>query len=245
MVGINPEPVRCGRVLENPTKPKHERNHPMPDWCYNRVSIPDEKDLEYILKPYLKEWVYKNSDEESESFGHCIRSIGLDFNKIIPMPEGIRKTMSDFDDDDIAGRVAFDRRLKRLEKLNLKNYGFKDWYHWSIEHWGTKWNGRPHGFDEDGRELSFSTAWNPPYPVIDQLAKLIDRPVRMRYISEVDTIEFEGLYTAFPNGNSEHLRQVDDGEVGKLITTVRKVVDRPKGFSTGSLKFDGGRGLAA
>ena len=109
----------------------------MPDWCYNRVSIPDEKDLEYILKPYLKEWVYKNSDEESESFGHCIRSIGLDFDKIIPMPEGIRKTMNDSDEDDAASRVAFERRLKRLEKLNLKNHGFKDWYHWSIEHWGT------------------------------------------------------------------------------------------------------------
>jgi hypothetical protein len=67
----------------------------------------------------------------------------------------------------------------------------------------------------------------------------------MRYLSDVDSIEFEGLYTAFPNGNSEHLRQVDNAEIGKLITTVRKVVDRPKGFSTGSLKFDGGRGLAA
>jgi hypothetical protein len=61
----------------------------------------------------------------------------------------------------------------------------------------------------------------------------------MRYLSEVDAVEFEGLYTAFPTGNSEHLRQVKDGEIGKLVTTVCKVVDLPKEFSTGSLRFEG------
>jgi hypothetical protein len=53
-----------------------------------------------------------------------------------------------------------------------------DWYTWSIEHWGTKWNAQPSSGDTivveripNGAEIWFDTAWNPPVPVILELSK--------------------------------------------------------------------------
>ena len=210
----------------------------MSDRCYIRISIPDEQDLEFILRPYLKEWKRKvsRSDDDSDGDFYLCYEVGLDFNKVIPMPEGILKT-KEYGNDDEPIRGARLRTLNKLMKQNLQLHGFEDWYGWSVKHWGTKWNCIPHGFEKGGAILSFSTAWNPPYPIIRQLAKLVDRPVRMRYLSEPGYPEFEGLFTAFPNGDSDHLRR-DEGPAGKLTTTICKVVDCPVGVFNGQLDFD-------
>lgn len=57
---------------------------------------------------------------------------------------------------------------------NQTRYGFKDWYDWSIAHWGTKWNGYDGRIDqeEDGLlKISFCTAWSPPTPVYVKIAE--------------------------------------------------------------------------
>ena len=82
----------------------------------------------------------------------------VDFNKIIPMPDDIYKG---------------DLGPKEREK-----YGTKNWYDWSIEHWGTKWNSWGHkelesiGMVPDENSVYFSTAWSPCTPVIIKLSRL-------------------------------------------------------------------------
>jgi len=58
-----------------------------------------------------------------------------------------------------------------------KKYGAKDWYDWCNMNWGTKWNSSDaecklmeYG-DTSVAQFTFATAWAPPIPVIEELAK--------------------------------------------------------------------------
>lgn len=67
----------------------------------------------------------------------------LDFEKIIPMPKDIYRG--------------------ELGEKERKKYGKKNWYDWSIDNWGTKWNATTDyiNIDDDRISIRFSTAWAP------------------------------------------------------------------------------------
>ena len=55
---------------------------------------------------------------------------------------------------------------------NERKYGHKDWYDWSLENWGTKWDaceGGTHISDYEV-EASFDTAWAPPTPWLEKVS---------------------------------------------------------------------------
>jgi len=85
---------------------------------------------------------------------HGIGSI--DFNKIIPMPEGVY-------------RGDLDHQTRAL-------YGENNWYDWSENHWGTKWGA--YGFDDvqqrrtSENKIVFLTANGAPAPVIQRLSEM-------------------------------------------------------------------------
>ena len=76
--------------------------------------------------------------------------------------------------EQIRKHLKFNLSPKDLEEgkaaiENLEKYGCKDWYSWSIQYWGTKWN----AYDQIEVELGvirFDTAWSTPFPVIRKLA---------------------------------------------------------------------------
>jgi hypothetical protein len=73
-----------------------------------------------------------------------------------------------------AGRIALE---------NEKLYGHRDWYSWSIENWGTKWNTSRTYLSKD--EIVFETAWSNPYPVIFQLSQNFpDLLIKLRFADE-------------------------------------------------------------
>ena len=53
--------------------------------------------------------------------------------------------------------------------FNIKRYGERDWYEWSIENWGTKWNAGDTVVYSD--VIEFQTAWSTPIPVFVELSK--------------------------------------------------------------------------
>ena len=56
-----------------------------------------------------------------------------------------------------------------LGQRELELYGKNNWYDWSWENWGTKWNAC---FAEVyGNSIAFETAWSPCSPVISALAE--------------------------------------------------------------------------
>ncbi len=49
----------------------------------------------------------------------------------------------------------------------------QDWYEWNCAHWGTKWERSEYkvkGLGEEGMEMKFKTAWNPPFELFRYLA---------------------------------------------------------------------------
>lgn len=74
----------------------------------------------------------------------------------------------------------------RIAQQNKIQYGYTDWYHWSIANWGTKWNAgdvtQGH-IGECGFVIYFDTAWSPPVPVIEALiTRFPDADIRLSYM---------------------------------------------------------------
>lgn len=141
----------------------------------------------------------------------------VDFNTLIPMPEGLHKAISDGYADFVhlvfglvdlspppmpdgpsrlfspGGMAAATAQLKlsnvirsikggglakctdeqfenvMLMMRNQRQHGATTWYEWALEKWGTKWNA--YSIEEREGCLKFETAWSPPHPVIEFLAK--------------------------------------------------------------------------
>ncbi|MBR3124882.1 MAG: hypothetical protein IKF42_05575 [Mogibacterium sp.] len=77
----------------------------------------------------------------------------IDFNKLIPMPDNVYK-----------GPLGFKEREMYPGDLN--------WYDWSIENWGTKWNA--YGFDELPHKedaIVFNTAWSAVPKVVELMSE--------------------------------------------------------------------------
>jgi hypothetical protein len=136
----------------------------MPNWTSNRISIDGEPaDLRAFLEAV--KW-------EDQIF---------DFNRIIPMPELLKRTVSGFrtidgnevrswiEETDADGKPV-PRCFTPEEQAELQRIGFSNWYDWSIANWGTKWNAsRPEVYDAStdcgNVEIFFQTAWCAPLPV--------------------------------------------------------------------------------
>jgi hypothetical protein len=60
----------------------------------------------------------------------------------------------------------------KLVKRNVERYGHKDWYDWSVNNWGTKWNAYSYNsYYEGGDTIIFQTAWSAPEPIIELLSQ--------------------------------------------------------------------------
>jgi hypothetical protein len=120
----------------------------MPNHCMNRVEVYGDKDQVKELKEFV--------DGETN----------FDFNKIVPMPKELRGTTAPNPEPD-----SFQAR--KLRKL----HGADNWYEWSNQNWGTKWNSYHDEVEYDGEGnpesivYRFDTAWSPPEPVIVALRK--------------------------------------------------------------------------
>lgn len=94
----------------------------------------------------------------------------IDFNRLIPMPPELE--------------IDSNGKADEAHLANIAKHGHPDWYTWSIEKWGTKWNAYSAiaGKCRDGEGwLHFETAWSPPLPVLDALAAKFPQS-RMRLI---------------------------------------------------------------
>lgn len=107
----------------------------------------------------------------------------VDFNKIKPMPKPIREVKTGY--CTINGKEV--RVWKEVNGKNVtinphvlarweRKYGALDWYSWSCENWGTKWNAygiTVYPLKPDSRRLvlEFDTAWSPPRPIFKEIVR--------------------------------------------------------------------------
>jgi len=191
----------------------------MPNHCTNLLSCTSGKTIGSIIAPYLTE------DKKS-----------IDFNKILPMPEGILKTCGSSSVEEITKKRTPEEEEARqkehdlLCEQNKKDYGHSGWYDWSVANWDTKWNAyscytlEENDFNdiEDLDSIGFQTAWSHPINVIRELAKLTGESLRMSYYDEgwmfggeylvnADGSETDSCYDD-PSECPEHLKEELDVE---------------------------------
>jgi hypothetical protein len=75
----------------------------------------------------------------------------VNFKTIIPMPDTV-----------FQGELSSEDEQKYPGDLN--------WYDWSINHWGTKWNAYETVIIDDDK-LSFQTAWSAPWPIFEEWSR--------------------------------------------------------------------------
>jgi len=125
----------------------------MPNWCNNTVQINHEDPAKmYALVEAINE--------------------GKFCNFAIPVPESLAI---------VAGKVGSDesdeqKSLVEAETRNLATHGYKNWYDFCTNEWGTKWDVDPYDkvdyddqHDKNGITFGFDSAWAPPAGVYEAL----------------------------------------------------------------------------
>ena len=107
-------------------------------------------------------------------------------------------------------------RLAEIALDNLKKYGYKDWFHWNVANWGTRWDAYDTYVEttDDEIMLGFKTAWSTPKPVFLKLAEQYpDLMINIDYADE--DMGFNcGTYN-YADGNWDY--QIGDFEFACLM----------------------------
>jgi hypothetical protein len=122
----------------------------MPNWCDNTLTISGTKeDLEE----------FKNKAKTDKEV--------LSLNNFVPMPKEL-----DIDSGSFSGDKKTE--MEKIYKENEKKYGYKSWYEWCVENWGTKWEVMDADIlneEDDYIDYRFDTAWSPPTEWLQKVAK--------------------------------------------------------------------------
>jgi len=144
----------------------------MPNWCNNTVEI-------YHTDPAMIERARKAFND------------GALLNEFIPVPGSLRIVAGRCGADDNPEQIA----LEAAQKNNIEVHGYKDWYDWCVNEWGTKWDVGADGFPAQdipgGLMLTFDSAWAPP---INAYEKLMDQGFRIRAMYYEGGMAFAGVY---------------------------------------------------
>ena len=124
----------------------------MPNWCSNTLSLshPDSTMIDRVEKAVKEDKL---------------------FSEFYPCPKELTETKSGF-----FGNDGYQAELQKFtEELNIKHFGYRDWYDWNCANWGTKWEAAECIANRDDENLifmSFDTAWSPPIAFYEKLCEL-------------------------------------------------------------------------
>jgi hypothetical protein len=171
----------------------------MPNWCANSLRLtPTTPDSEKKFAEIVAELERAQSARESANI----------FNLIKPIPEALRIT---------AGWLGKDTpeqaELEAREQLNLKLYGYKNWYEFCTGEWGTKWDANTQNEDEpytiEGNQVTifFDTAWAPPMQIYYALEN-------MGFAVEATYVEQGMGYIGYYANGEDHCEQMNQFYAG-------------------------------
>ena len=162
----------------------------MPNWCYNTVELTHE-DPTMIARA---------------------RAAFLDkglLNEFVPIPEELKITAGYLGDGDEQAA------LEAQEASNLEKHGYRNWYDYCVNEWGTKWDvtGQEINDIPNGVILTFDSAWAPPTGAYD---KLLDLGFEVRAMYYEPGMGFCGVWD---NGQDDEysLGGLNSDEVAELL----------------------------
>ncbi|WP_302552861.1 hypothetical protein [uncultured Bilophila sp.] len=161
------------RWAANRTNNSFRRLDKMPNWVYNVLGAHDEQGRQFI-------------------FDNCINDKKrFTFNKMIPMPQILSRGCSPVricnNFDEFKGKYGenidytfekdgmlicgYDSVMSQKCAENLvKKYGADNWYDWSLNNWGCKWNANSEPVEDGDYEFRFETPWGEPEGFIKKFA---------------------------------------------------------------------------
>ena len=169
----------------------------MPNWCNNVVELAHED-------PAMLERA-----KDALNRGEFL-------NEFIPVPDDLRI---------VAGRVGADEDQKQKdlvaqEEVNVAKHGYRNWYDYCVNEWGTKWDVGGDGMTceiENGRiSTSFDSAWAPPLAAYE---KLTDLGFSVRAYYYEGGMCFAGVWEDF-NDDYYDLSGMDSAAVAEQLPTV-------------------------
>ena len=141
----------------------------MPNWCSNTIEIEGTKEQINAFVSFLDEQSGKNW-----------------FNFFRPCPQELVDTVSGF--------VGEDKQSahETQQKMNIEKHGHADWYSWSVDNWGTKWNCDAQDWmkienpNEDQASVTFwfDSAWSPPTALYEFIESNSEFIVTASYLEE-------------------------------------------------------------
>ena len=141
----------------------------MPNWCNNTIEIEGTKEQINAFVSFLDEQSGKNW-----------------FNFFRPCPQELVDTVSGF--------VGEDKQSahETQQKMNIEKHGHADWYSWSVDNWGTKWNCDAQDWmkienpNEDQASVTFwfDSAWSPPTALYEFIESQFEFIVTASYLEE-------------------------------------------------------------
>jgi hypothetical protein len=144
----------------------------MPNWCNNTVEI-------YHDDPAMIERARKAFNDAKF------------LNEFVPIPESLQIVSGRCGADDNPEQIA----LEAAQKSNIEQHGYKDWYDYCVDEWGTKWDVGGDGYEAQdipgGLILTFDSAWAPPIAAYDKLEAL---GFRIRAMYSEPGMAFAGIY---------------------------------------------------
>lgn len=102
--------------------------------------------------------------------------------------------------------------LGKTQVNNIIKYNALNWYEWSINNWGTKWNSDSLEVDENKQSLTFETAWDPAIPVFLEITK--QNPTkRFAFLYADEAIGSHVGYVLASNGKIDYKGTFEDYSV--------------------------------
>ncbi len=120
----------------------------MPNWCNNSITVKGDTESIDNFEKFLK-------DGNGKEW----------FDFILPCPEELKESTADFSASD-------------AKQILIEKYGHADWYSWSLENWGCKWNCDANDwhvdeYDEENLSISFwfDSPWGPPIALYEFISQ--------------------------------------------------------------------------
>lgn len=142
--------------------------------------------------PVLPIFEFDMTDNLKTGIVNAIRFAVTEYAVIDHCPDALES----FSDDDslcCKGYIQYGHIIQH----NIKEYGAPDWYTWSIEHWGVKWNASDTEWTDT--EAVFKTPWNAPIPIIAEMSRRLDAFLLVAFADE-DFGSGAGIAVCGPDG---------------------------------------------
>ena len=180
----------------------------MPNWSWNEVTVKGEPEMIDKIEKTAFEFTKIITPpqalvDDTEEYCTVCKS------RVLFELDGNHSRCTKCDvGNNIGGRVGHTgtakERYRQLNKVEtklakswLKKYGTDSWYEWNIANWGTKWDAGDvtmKRVDEETLTATFQTAWSPPVPIFERLAKDYDVMIDVESSIEGDDEKWQESY---------------------------------------------------